>query len=54
MRQLGWIALVAFGLSACASNAPQPRAKMDWNRINSAPQVAKVSNMKSLISPGFY
>ncbi|GEM_PF-2732554 len=54
MKKMGWIALAAMALSACAQHAPKNRMHTDWDRITSSPKVAKVSNVKSLISPGFY
>lgn len=54
MRKLGWLALTLFALSACATTAPQPRGTADWNQISMSAKVAKVNNIKSLITPGFY
>ncbi len=54
MKKVATLAVVALGLSACASTSgPQVNASMDWSNISGA-QVAKVNNIKSLISPGVY
>lgn len=52
MKKLGMLMLLAIGLSACAkTSGAQP--SMDWSAMSGA-KVAKVSNIKSLISPGVY
>lgn len=54
MKKVATLLVVALGLSACASTSgPQANASMDWGNISGA-QVAKVNNIKSLISPGVY
>lgn len=54
MKRIGWALVLLMGLSACATNIPGNRvAKTDWNKLAGA-KVAKVNNIKSLITPGFY
>jgi hypothetical protein len=52
MKKLAILTLVALGLSACAKTTT-PNGMMDWNNMGGA-KVAKVNNIKSLISPGVY
>ncbi len=46
-----WVAFaVLLVTSACAPTAPRSSA---WDHISGTAQVAKVNNIKSLITPGF-
>ncbi|MCI5048953.1 MAG: hypothetical protein MRY32_01280 [Rickettsiales bacterium] len=53
MRRLTTVIVTGLLLSACATaNTQKPTT--DWTSFYGNGQVAKVSNIKSLISPGFY
>jgi PBP1b-binding outer membrane lipoprotein LpoB len=53
VKKMGWIALAAMVLSGCAQ-APKTGTRANWDQLVTSTKVAKVSNVKSLISPGFY
>lgn len=53
MKKVALLAVIAVALSACAQSKAPSSGVMDWSNVGGA-KVAKVNNIKSLITPGFY